>query len=1081
VEPSRREAWIRALRRPRNLVLLGVAVLLVAFRVALPYAVRSVAVSQADAALVGRIELDDVSLSLLRLGVELNGLRVFADELPASPTAGTEAAPPPGEPPVPLATIGRLWLRVGWLPLFSKTVDLAELELDDFTVRLDRAADGALVLPQPVPSDAPPEPEPEADEGPGWALLVSSVHLRNGQVGFRDFAVSAEPEPFELRIDDVVAEKLAILVTSEGLAPGRLQLQADVEGGKLTVDSQVEMRAKGPKADTRVDLRDLPIARSRLYLGQLGWSDLQGILDVQLQHAFEMDGPHHVSGNLALRDVAVMAPGFEGRSAAFSRLDVAVGDVDLVASRARIDRVTLDGLRLPVRPNDPKPLPLLQSLLSVDEAGAAPPAAGGAAAVASPARAPAPARPGTEGAAAPAAKPAENAPPPAEQDGADFAWTIGEIRFTDALLALLRDGQTTPLGVEAAVRGVSSDPAAPMELDLKLAPPGGRIDLTGALVLQPRGFDGRLVVAGVDLPKLLAPIDQPAVSLVRRGVLDVDWKVAAGPAAGGPAGVDARAVRIAGPLRLADLELTDPAGAKDFRVAWKELAIDVAEIYAMGVLPAPEAAGAPASTSAGARGRGAEKPAGPPPPRLVIERFRLVQPEVRVARTEAGIVLPAALGGTPAPEAPAKANAAATPAGPTAVAAQPAAAAPEPPAPVDLRIAKLSLERGRIEIEDRTVKPFFRNQIHPLDVSATDVRYPGPSVGKLSVDARTSAGGKLALRGSVAKDAVQIDAKLDDLPLSPFNPYAAGTGYGLGGGSASLESKFRLQGEKYDANTKVLVKQLEVKGDQGESLFQQQFGIPLSVALALLKDLEGNITLDVPLAGDRSGTRIALGSIVGQALAKAIVGAITSPLKMISAVAEMGGKIENVAPQAISFRPGRAELAEGEEGRLDALAALLGRSPGLAITLHGVAGAEDARWLREQALRAEIERTSGVVGSVRHLGERNERRVALEVLEKRANDKSAAVPDEVLEWFERHVREQRLEPGALERLATARVDAIRTLLSEQHGVAAERLPVAPPEASESAEAAPAVALALGAAGRSAPPAAASAAGATPGP
>jgi hypothetical protein len=393
---------------------------------------------------------------------------------------------------------------------------------------------------------------------------------------------------------------------------------------------------------------------------------------------------------------------------------------------------------------------------------------------------------------------------------------------------------------------------------------------------------------------------------------------------------------------------------------------------------------------------------------------------------------------------------------------------------VDLRIGKLVLERGRIEIEDRTVNPFFRSQIDPLDVSASGVRYPGPTIEKLVVDARTSTGGKLTVRGAVAKDAVQIDAKLDDLPLAPLNPYAVSTGYGLGGGSASLESKFRLQGEKYDATNKILVKQLEVTGNQGESLFQQQFGVPLSVALALLKDLDGNIAMDVPVAGDRSGTRVALGPIVGQALAKAIVGAITSPLKMISAVAEMGGKIENVAPQAIAFRPGRAELAEGEDGRLDQLAALLGRSPGLQIRLHGVAGADDARWLREQALRAEIERTSGIVGSVRHAGERSERRAALEVLEKRAKDETATVPDEALEWFDRKVGEQKLESGALERLAAARADLVRKVLAEGHGVAAERLPIDAPQASDSAPDAPSVGLALGA-GRSARPADANAA------
>jgi hypothetical protein len=42
-----------------------------------------------------------------------------------------------------------------------------------------------------------------------------------------------------------------------------------------------------------------------------------------------------------------------------------------------------------------------------------------------------------------------------------------------------------------------------------------------------------------------------------------------------------------------------------------------------------------------------------------------------------------------------------------------------------------------------------------------------------------------------------VTAKVDGLPLAPFNPYAAGTGYGVGGGAASLESKFSMKGDAY--------------------------------------------------------------------------------------------------------------------------------------------------------------------------------------------------------------------------------------------------------------------------------------------
>ncbi|MGH9888763.1 MAG: hypothetical protein ACREBE_24740, partial [bacterium] len=82
--PFGRENLARALRRPRNRVLLGIFALLVVVRIALPYVLRSVIVSQADAALVGRIALADIDLSLIRGGVTLRGLAVYAEEAPST-------------------------------------------------------------------------------------------------------------------------------------------------------------------------------------------------------------------------------------------------------------------------------------------------------------------------------------------------------------------------------------------------------------------------------------------------------------------------------------------------------------------------------------------------------------------------------------------------------------------------------------------------------------------------------------------------------------------------------------------------------------------------------------------------------------------------------------------------------------------------------------------------------------------------------------------------------------------------------------------------------------------------------------
>src|SRR5262245_50879462 len=150
--PARRRrslAWRKAARRARSLdwgmlrslrsrVLAGGLLLLaVGARLGLPYALRPLLVERADRALQGRVELADLDLSLLRGGVTLHGVAVYAAERPA-----------PGAPePPPVFEARRLWTQIGWLALLSRTLEVEELELDGFQVRLVREAAG-LVLPR---------------------------------------------------------------------------------------------------------------------------------------------------------------------------------------------------------------------------------------------------------------------------------------------------------------------------------------------------------------------------------------------------------------------------------------------------------------------------------------------------------------------------------------------------------------------------------------------------------------------------------------------------------------------------------------------------------------------------------------------------------------------------------------------------------------------------------------------------------------------------------------------------------------------------------------------------------------------
>ena len=109
------------------------------------------------------------------------------------------------------------------------------------------------------------------------------------------------------------------------------------------------------------------------------------------------------------------------------------------------------------------------------------------------------------------------------------------------------------------------------------------------------------------------------------------------------------------------------------------------------------------------------------------------------------------------------------------------------------------------------------------------------------------------------------------------------------------------------------------------------------------------------------------------------------------------------------------------------------------LHLRGETSAEDRRWLQEQALRAKLEKESGVLGSVRHIAERGPRTAALAALQARAEGKAAEIPEEHKAWFEAQVSAQNVADTALHDLAAARVQSARSKLTSREGISEARL------------------------------------------
>ena len=439
------------------------------------------------------------------------------------------------------------------------------------------------------------------------------------------------------------------------------------------------------------------------------------------------------------------------------------------------------------------------------------------------------------------------------------------------------------------------------------------------------------------------------------------------------------------------------------------------------------------------------------PLHVAVGDVRLVHPTVQVTRTSDGLVLPQFTSASSAQPA------ASVPPGPSPSPAAPAR-------PMDVVLSSFRLTDGQVSALDRSVKPFFKGGLDPLDIDVRGVRWPALSVDKIQVTATGPEKGKLEMYGALKADDGWFEMYADKLALSPYNPYATSfSSYSIGGGTLSVATKGSRKADRYYASTAVTLHDLNLQGGAGESLFAQQFGVPLEMALALMRDLNGDITLDIPIEADSQGTKVDVLSVVGGALRRAIVNALTSPLKLVGAV--FSGKEGGIAaPAPIGFRPGRAELDPAGSQQVDQLAAFLAGRPGIGATLETSVTNTDVRWLREQALLQAWD-NAGVLGTLRGLTQRSARDRVRQALEARRKDQSAELSAEDTAALDGWLDEQPPIPAEqLLSLASARLAQTEAALEEGHGLDATRVKRRAPVA-DATDGAPAVQVGLGAAGR----------------
>jgi len=129
--------------------------------------------------------------------------------------------------------------------------------------------------------------------------------------------------------------------------------------------------------------------------------------------------------------------------------------------------------------------------------------------------------------------------------------------------------------------------------------------------------------------------------------------------------------------------------------------------------------------------------------------------------------------------------------------------------------------------------------------------------------------------------------------------------------------------------------------------------LPVRLAVALLKDRNGKIQLDVPIDGSLDDPNFHFGKVIGHVIANIITKLVTSPFAALGSL--FGGKGEEVS--YIDFAPGRSDLSPGAEQKLQTLGHGLQERPALQLEISGAFDPDrDTAGLRHEKLEQELRR-----------------------------------------------------------------------------------------------------------------------------
>lgn len=282
-----------------------------------------------------------------------------------------------------------------------------------------------------------------------------------------------------------------------------------------------------------------------------------------------------------------------------------------------------------------------------------------------------------------------------------------------------------------------------------------------------------------------------------------------------------------------------------------------------------------------------------------------------------------------------------------------AAGPPSSAAAVNLHFGAFVLRQGHINYTDDFIKPNFTANL--IDIDGRVGAFGSHTTDPASVDIKASLDGRgpVTISGMLnpltSPPTLDLTAGAQGIELTSFTPYSTKyAGYPITEGRLNIDLHYVLDQNKLTADNHLFIDQLTF-GDRVENTTATH--LPVTLAVALLKNSRGQIDVDIPVSGSLSDPQFSLGGLIWHAVVNLLEKAVTAPFTLLANA--FGGSTAQL--QYVAFAPGSSVLSADDEKKLQTLAQALNDKPAVKLEMSGRADpAIDGPALRRLAVERAV-------------------------------------------------------------------------------------------------------------------------------